>query len=114
VGSSFFVLGDYLGKDEAVTVEPCDHVQCLVEEFSRCVQAIKNNENGKEAGKANLEWGKRSLITHTIMCAIFESAMQGGVDVEIAKNEVDGTNNYVIGGETFNDIPTRDWNASKK
>ena len=103
MGSSSFVMGDYLGKDEVVQVEPCDHVQKLVAEFSNSVQAIKNG------GNANPEWSKRSLVTHTVMCAIFESAMRGGVNINM-KNGGKGTATYVIDGETFDDIPTRNWN----
>lgn len=65
------IIGDYLGKDTIVNVDPCDHAQKLIEEFSRCVDSVKHG------GKANLEWPKRSLVTHTIMCAIYESAMRG-------------------------------------
>jgi len=107
VGSSSFVLGDHLGKDVVVQVEPCDHVQSLVKEFSKSVQNIRDN-----GGKANPEWSKRSLCTHTIMCAIFESSMRGGVDVEFSLSEEVGTK-YIIGGETFHDIPTRDWNKDE-
>lgn len=103
VGSSSFVMGDYLGKDEVVEVEPCDHVQKLVAEFSKSVQTIK------QGGKANPEWSKRSLITHTVMCAIFESAMRDGVDVDLNSDDDCGTTKYVIEGEIFNDIPTRMW-----
>jgi len=46
-------LGDYLGKDEVVEVEQCDHVQKLVEQFSKDIRVIK------EGGKANQEWSKR-------------------------------------------------------
>lgn len=103
VGSSSFVVGDYLGKDSVVEVEPCDHLQNLVQEFSSCVQTIK------AGGTAKAEWSKRSLITHTIMSAIYESAMRDGVDVEL-KSEANGTASYNIGGETFHDIPTKVWN----
>lgn len=104
-GSSHFVVGDYLGMDETVQVKPCDHVQSLVAEFSNCVATIKRG------GSADQEWSKRSLITHTVMCAIYESAMRDGIDIELKNNAVDGTTKYVIGGETFNDIPTRDWSG---
>mmetsp|Transcript_5720 Transcript_5720/g.12457 ORF Transcript_5720/g.12457 Transcript_5720/m.12457 type:complete len:386 (-) Transcript_5720:100-1257(-) len=104
VGSSSFVVGDYLGKDKMVQVEPCDHVKSLVTEFSNCVQTVK------EGGKINMEWSKRSLVTHTIMCAIFESAMRGGVNIELKGESDNEATQYVIEGETFNDIPTRIWN----
>lgn len=103
VGSSSFVVADNMGKDEVVQVEPCDHVQSLLAEFSKSVDTIK------QGGKANPEWGKRALTTHTIMCAIFESAMQGGIDVEL-KSDDKGTTKFVIGGETFDTVPTKDWN----
>ena len=100
VGSSSFVIGDYLGKDEVIQVEPCDHVQKLVEDFANSVQTIKNG------GRASLEWGKRALATHTVMSAMFESAMRGGVSVEL-ESDADGTTKYLIEGETFDDIPTK-------
>ncbi|KAL9185666.1 hypothetical protein ACHAXT_003443 [Thalassiosira profunda] len=99
VGSRYFVVGDYLGKDEEVEVEPCDHVQSLVAEFCKSVERIK------EGGRANPEWSKRSLVTHTVMCAIFESAMQEGIDVGLTVGS-DGSTTYVVGGETLDDIPT--------
>ena len=102
VGSTSFTIGDYLGKDEVVQVEPCDHVQKLVEEFSNCVKTIK------EGGRANPEWSNRSLITHTVMCAIFESAMRAGIDVEIKSEDCNPTK-FVIEGETVNDISTMKW-----
>mmetsp|Transcript_8082 Transcript_8082/g.14157 ORF Transcript_8082/g.14157 Transcript_8082/m.14157 type:complete len:252 (+) Transcript_8082:1-756(+) len=102
VGSTSFVVGDHLGKDTVVQVEPCDHVQSLVNEFCSNVETLKTG------GKANREWGKRSLITHTIMCAVFESAMRDGVDIEL-KTQSDGETTYVIESETYNDIPTMVW-----
>lgn len=103
VGSSSFVMGDHLGKDEVVQVKPCDHVQSLVAEFSKSVEAIK------QGGKVNLEWSKRSLTTHTIMCAIYESAMRNGVDIEL--NADKGSTEFVIEGKAFDNIPTKDWHA---
>lgn len=102
VGSKSYVLGDYLGKDEVVEVEPCDHVQKLVEQFSNDVQVIK------KGGKANQEWSKRSIMTHTVMCSIFESAMRDGVDVKVKVGD-DGTTKYMIGDETYTDMPSRNW-----
>ena len=102
VGSKSYVLGDYLGKDEIVEVEPCDHVQKLVEQFSNDVQVIK------EGGKANQEWSKISIMTHTVMCAIFESAMRDGTDVKLEVSG-DGTTKYMIEDETYTDIPSRNW-----
>lgn len=102
VGSSSFIMGDYLGKDEVIQVEPCDHVQSLVNEFSGCIEIIKNG------GSATQEWSKRSLITHTIMCAVFESAMRGGAVVEL-NTGIDSNAQFVIDGNIFNDIPTMQW-----
>ena len=103
VGSSCYTIGDYLGKDTIVNVDPCDHAQKLVEEFSRCVDSVKHG------GKAELEWPKRSLVTHTIMCAIYESAMRGVGTVVELKTDDSGRKavlQFVVGDETFDDIPT--------
>ena len=123
VGSSSFVVGDHLGKDTIIQVEPCDQLRSLLNEFIRSVQRIRDGGH-----RANPEWSKRSLCTHTILCAIFESAMRGGVDVELdllpmTTDEKEGSGGdhdcwiagpvrrkYVIEGETFEDIPTRHWN----
>jgi len=102
VGSSSFVMGDYLGKDEVIQVEPCDHVQSLVNEFSGCINIIKNG------GSATQEWSKRSLITHTIMCAVFESALRDGAVVEL-NTSTDSNTQFVIEGNVFDDIPTMQW-----
>merc|ERR1712107_78968 len=67
VGSSSYILGDALGKDEVMQVEPCDHEKKLIEAFAEKVRAIK------EGGRPDPEFGKRSLATHNVMCAIFES-----------------------------------------
>ena len=72
-------------------------------EFCKSVETIKRG------GKTNTEWNNRSLITHTIMCAIYESAMRDGVDVEL-KSDASGMTSYLIDGETFNDMPTKNWN----
>lgn len=117
VGSSSFVVGDHLGKDTIVQVEPCDHVKSLLNEFIRSVQKIRDGGHSP-----NPEWSKRSLCTHTILSAIFESAMRGGVDVDVdVELTTDGDDHdswipgpvrtrYLIEGQTFEDIPTRDWN----
>ena len=72
VGSDKYVLGDAMGKDEVVSVEPSDHVMEKVRAFARCVLDIK------AGGKPDPEWAKRSLATHAVMCAVFESSQQGG------------------------------------
>merc|ERR1719215_556720 len=72
VGSDQYVVGDVMGKDEVVTAEPCDHAKRLVEDFAACVTAIK------AGGKPNPEWPRRSLAVHTVHCAVFESATNGG------------------------------------
>jgi D-xylose 1-dehydrogenase (NADP+, D-xylono-1,5-lactone-forming) len=81
-GSREYVLGDAGGKDETVQVEPSDHVALKVEELSRCILKIK------QGGKPDAEWPKRSLATHAIMCAIFESSQREG---EIVRLAADGT-----------------------
>ena len=101
VGSSTYVVGDHMGKDTTVEVEACDHENCLVQGFVESVQQIR-------AGKPpNPEWSRRALVTHTIMCAIFESCMQEGAPVELIAG-----GSFRIGGETFPDVPTRDWWAA--
>jgi len=42
------------------------------------------------------------------MCSIFESAMRDGIDVKLEVGD-DGTTKYVIGDETFTDVPSRNW-----
>ncbi|CAK0903183.1 unnamed protein product [Prorocentrum cordatum] len=79
VGSTRFVLGDHMGKDTVVEVEACDHENRLVQEF---VESVR----------------------HTIMCAIFESCMREGAAVELTAEGA-----FRIGGETFPDLPTRNW-----
>ena len=99
VGSSSFILGDSLGKDDIVEVEPCDHVQCLVSKFSESVQNIR------QGGRADLDWSSRALCTHTIMCSIFESAMRDETDVELHTSPSSATK-FIINGKTFDDLPT--------
>ena len=77
VGSGSYVFGDTLGKDEVIEVESCDHEKRLIEEFARNVAAIK------QGAKPDTEWGKRSLATHTVLCALFESAEKNGAVVEL-------------------------------
>ena len=77
VGSDQYVQGDVTGKDTIVKVEPCDHVNELVNEFVACVRNIK------AGGKPDLEWPKRSLAVHTVMSALFESSQNGGSIVSL-------------------------------
>eukprot|EP00928_Gymnodinium_smaydae_P011193 TRINITY_DN14159_c0_g1_i1.p1 TRINITY_DN14159_c0_g1~~TRINITY_DN14159_c0_g1_i1.p1 ORF type:complete len:361 (-),score=65.82 TRINITY_DN14159_c0_g1_i1:256-1338(-) len=81
VGSGSYVFGDQLGKDEQVSVEPCDHEKKLIETFVKRVQAIQNN-----GSKPDPDWGRRSLCTHEVLCALFESAEKDGVVVELKKD----------------------------
>lgn len=96
VGSSSFTLGDEMGLDTVVDVEPCDHVQNLVNEFSQCVARIRDS-----GGKPEAKWSSIAIKTHTTMCAIFESAVREGAAVSLFS---DGK--FGIGEEVFDDIPT--------
>lgn len=78
VGSGSYVLGNETGKDEVVQVEPCDHEKKLLEAFASRVHAIR------AGGTADPDFGKRSMATHSTICAIFESAEKGGIPVQIA------------------------------
>ena len=78
VGSSQYVLGDAAGKDEVVRVEACDHVALKVRDLAKCVLAIK------AGGAPDPEWPKRSIATHTVMCAIFESSEKGGAVISLS------------------------------
>jgi len=77
VGSSSYTQGDVMGKDEVVQAEPCDHVNELTSAFASCVQAVL------EGGKPDPDWPRRSLAVHTVMSAVFESAVAGGIPVEV-------------------------------
>eukprot|EP00927_Polykrikos_kofoidii_P007666 TRINITY_DN13153_c0_g1_i1.p1 TRINITY_DN13153_c0_g1~~TRINITY_DN13153_c0_g1_i1.p1 ORF type:complete len:364 (+),score=57.24 TRINITY_DN13153_c0_g1_i1:139-1230(+) len=77
VGSGSYILGDQRGRDEVVEAEPCDHENKLIEAFAERVEAIR------AGGSPDSEWGKRSLATHMVSCAIFESAERGGALVEL-------------------------------
>lgn len=77
VGSGSYILGDALGKDEVVHVDPCDHEQKLIEAFAARVETIR------KGGKPDPDFGKRSLATHAVLCAIFESAEKGGIQIEL-------------------------------
>eukprot|EP00450_Noctiluca_scintillans_P014284 CAMPEP_0194485546 /NCGR_PEP_ID=MMETSP0253-20130528/6525_1 /TAXON_ID=2966 /ORGANISM="Noctiluca scintillans" /LENGTH=362 /DNA_ID=CAMNT_0039325543 /DNA_START=66 /DNA_END=1154 /DNA_ORIENTATION=- len=78
VGSSSYIFGDATGKDEVIqNFDPCDHEKKLIEAFAAKVEAIRGG------GSPDPEFGKRSLATHTVMSAIFESAEKGGIPVEL-------------------------------
>eukprot|EP00943_MAST-04B_sp_MAST-4B-sp1_P008061 g8061.t1 len=96
VGSSNFTIGDETGKDTVVEVEPCDHAQCLVNEFSKCVIRIKNSGE-----KPEQKWSSIAIKTHTTMSAIFESAMRNGMPVTLRN---DGK--FGVGEEILMDIPS--------
>lgn len=67
-GSSHYFLGDVMGKDVEVRVEPCDHVVKLVEAYSEIVLS----------GKVDAQWPERTLACHRVMAALFASAEAGG------------------------------------
>ena len=72
VGSGRYVKGDVMGKDTVVNVDKCDHVDAKIKDFTSCVNAIK------AGGSPDADWPTRSLAVHTVMCAVFESATNGG------------------------------------
>jgi len=82
VGSSRYVLGDVTGKDEVVEVTASDHVSLKVEDLAECILAIK------DGGAPNPEWPKRSIATHSVMCAIFESSEKGGAAISLGEPSV--------------------------
>ena len=53
MGSSSFIVGDEMGKDTVVEVDPCDHVQSLVNDFSNCVSRIRDSGE-----KPDEKWGE--------------------------------------------------------
>ena len=69
-GSAHYFLGDVMGKDTEVKVEPCDHVVKLVETYSEIVLS----------GKVDPQWPERTLACHRVMAALFASA-EGGCGV---------------------------------
>jgi predicted dehydrogenase len=71
VGSSQYVVGDVMGRDEVRSAAECDHVDCKVNDFVDCVRRIR------DGGDPDPEWPRRSLAVHTMMCALFESAETG-------------------------------------
>lgn len=77
VGSGSYIFGNEMGKDEVVEVEPCDHEKKLIEAFAQRVDAIRSG------GSPDPEFGKRSVATHVVMWAIFESIEKGGALVEL-------------------------------
>ncbi|VEU38565.1 unnamed protein product [Pseudo-nitzschia multistriata] len=109
VGASEYTLGDYTGRDTKASAEACDQVQCLLRAFCGRVKAIEGG------GAADPEWSRRSLCTHTVLCAIFESSMRDGVDVGIVRGNTDTrATGYVIEGQTYGDLPTRDWSQATR
>lgn len=72
-GSGRYILGDVMGKDTEVQVEPCDHVVRLVETFSENVLS----------GNLDPQWPERTLACHRVMAALFASAEGGGGVVEV-------------------------------
>mmetsp|Transcript_3441 Transcript_3441/g.6043 ORF Transcript_3441/g.6043 Transcript_3441/m.6043 type:complete len:361 (+) Transcript_3441:43-1125(+) len=79
VGSGEYVQGDVMGKDEVMCPEACDHVNMLVDDLASCIRTIKGG------GKPDPDWPRRSLLVHTVMTAVFESAQTGGVAVDLSK-----------------------------
>ena len=70
VGGGHYFLGDVMGKDTEVKVEPSDHVVKLVERFSGIVLKAK----------VDPQWPERTLACHRVMAALFASA-EGGCGV---------------------------------
>ena len=64
-GSAHYFLGDVMGKDTEVKVEPCDHVVKLVETYSEIVRS----------GKVDPQWPERTLACHRVMAALFASVL---------------------------------------
>ena len=81
-GSGQYTLGDVMGKDDVVMVEPSDHVWLKVQEIAQCVAQVKSGNT------PDPEWSKRSLATHSVMCAIFESSQKGGAAVHLSNDLV--------------------------
>lgn len=78
VGSSRFTLGDQAGKDEIVTVDACDHVIKLVEDFIDEAKKLAD-------GDTKQTWAARTATQHKVMVALFESAENDCKVVELAK-----------------------------
>ena len=76
-GSSSYVQGDVMGKDEVKQVAATDHVACKVADFVEEVNRIRAGAD------PNPEWPRRSLAVHTAMCAFMESANNGGAAVNL-------------------------------
>ena len=104
VGSSRYAVGDYLGKDTTVEVAPCDHAQKLVEAFCSEVEHLQSEGRGG----CVREWGRRALVTYTVMAAIYESAMRDGAEVRIESSKGNAAK-YIVGGKEFDDLPTKKW-----
>lgn len=77
VGSGLYYQSDAAGKEKRVRAKKCDHVDKLVLDFVKCVEAIK------AGGAPDPEWPKRSLAVHKVLDAIFESSSNGGREVRL-------------------------------
>jgi len=80
VGSGSYVLGDAMGKDEVVQVEPSDHVNDVVKAFTSRVKEIQ------AGGQPDSEWPKRSLAVHTVMSAVFASCTSDGSMIQVLRS----------------------------
>ena len=73
VGSKSFIKGDVMGRDEEVTVEACDHVIRLVENFAASATSTT----------PAAEWPRRTLAVHTVLSSLFRSVQEGGAMVKV-------------------------------
>jgi len=78
-GSEYYTQGNVMGKDEIIKVEPCDHVDELTKAFASRVEEIKNG------GKPDADWPRRSLAVHTVMSAVMESSVAGGIPINVVR-----------------------------
>lgn len=77
VGSGTYRIDDQSGKETVETVEPCDHVIMMVEDFNKCVR------DGVDS-----YWPTSSLANQTVLDAVFASAEQGCVPITISQTAV--------------------------
>ena len=77
-GSTEYIQGDVMGRDEVVQVETCDHVDALVRTLARCVASCKFDGAAPDSA-----WPARSLAVHKVMSAVFESALNGGSSIQL-------------------------------
>lgn len=73
VGSSYFKMDDVQGKEEIVTVEPCNHTQLMIEDMSGYVLTKKRDDS----------WGDISLKMQTVVNAVFDSYLKGGEAIHL-------------------------------